>query len=156
MPMTSLDSPPASSIDLRDRDLSLGEPTDPPRVISTALGDGPGPRLLTASTLKGNKVINLQDETLGSIDEIMLDVQRGRVAYAVMSSGGFLGIGERLFAIPWGVLTLDPDRQCFVMDADSDYFDNAPGFDKNHWPNQAQREWHDEIHRHYRIRPYWD
>ncbi|MDN3920669.1 PRC-barrel domain-containing protein [Roseateles violae] len=126
------------------------------RGLATAPTNGPGPRLLTASMLKGNKVVNLQDETLGSIEEIMLDVQRGRVAYAVMVSGGFLGIGERFFAVPWAVLTLDPDRQCFVMDAGSDYFDNAPGFDKNHWPSQAQREWHEEIHRHYRIRPYWD
>jgi uncharacterized protein YrrD len=63
-----------------------------------SVGSGPGPRLMTADTLTGDKVINLQGETLGKIAEIMLDVPRGRVAYAVMSAGGFLGMGEKLFA----------------------------------------------------------
>jgi sporulation protein YlmC with PRC-barrel domain len=117
--------------------------------------DGPGPRLMTASTLAGNKVINRQEETLGEIDEIMLDVPRGRIAYAVLSSGGFLGVGERLFAVPWTALTLDTERKCFVMDADKERFKGAPGFDKDHWPSEPQREWHDEVHSHYGARPYW-
>src|SRR5262245_21126308 len=78
--------------------------------------DGPGPRLMSASTLEGDKVINRQGEDLGEIDEIMIDVPRGRVAYAVMSAGGFLGVGSRLFAVPWSALTLDTDNKCFVLD----------------------------------------
>lgn len=68
----------------------------------------------------------------------MIDVPRGRVAYAVMASGGFLGIGERLFALPWSALSLDPDRECFVVDADKERFKQAPGFDKDHWPSGAE------------------
>jgi sporulation protein YlmC with PRC-barrel domain len=141
--------------DVRERDLN-----DPVRMTTfpdTPMGNqGPGPRLLTASTLKGDRVINRHDETLGHIEEIMLDMVQGRVAYAVMSSGGFLGLGERLFAIPWSALTLDPDRECFVMDASKDHFDNAPGFDKSHWPSMADRTWHEAVHTHYNARPYWE
>ena len=98
---------------------------------------------MTAATLTGNTVVNTADETLGKIEEIMLDVPGGRIAYAVMSSGGFLGLGEKLFAIPWGALTLDTNRECFVLDARAETFENAPGFDKDHWPTQAgDLQWH--------------
>ena len=117
---------------------------------------GPGPRLMTASTLTGDKVVNRHDETLGTSDEIMLDVPRGRVAYAVMSSGGLPGIGERLFAIPWHALVLDTDRKCFVLDVERDLFENAPGFDKDHWPSQADEQWHRSVHAYYRAPLYWD
>ena len=117
---------------------------------------GPGPRLLTANTLTGNRVVNHADETLGHIDEIMLDTELGLIAYAVMASGGFLSLGERFFAIPWSTLTLDPVRGCFVMNASKDYFDRAPGFDKEHWPSMADTEWHEDVHQYYGIRPYWD
>jgi sporulation protein YlmC with PRC-barrel domain len=99
---------------------------------------GPGPRLMTANTLEGDDVLNRQGDTLGEVKEIMIDVPRGRVAYAVMASGGFLGLGERFFAVPWSALTLDPDRECFVMDADKERFEHAPGFDKDHWPSSAE------------------
>lgn len=119
-------------------------------------GSGPGPQLMTASTLTDNKVVNRAGETLGEIDEIMLDVPRGRIAYAVMSSGGVLGMGEKLFAIPWNALTLDTDRHCFVLDAAKEHFDDAPGFDKDHWPSAADEEWHREVHSHFRTPIYWE
>ncbi len=61
---------------------------------------GPGPRLMGAETLIGNDVYNLQEEDLGDIEEIMLDMQTGKVSYAVLSFGGFLGIGDKLFTVP--------------------------------------------------------
>jgi sporulation protein YlmC with PRC-barrel domain len=117
---------------------------------------GPGPQLMTASTLTGDKVINRSGQTLGDIDEIMLDVPRGRIAYAVMASGGFLGMGEKLFAIPWNALTLDTDRHCFVLDVSKEHFENAPGFDKDHWPSAASEDWHREVHAYYRTPLYWE
>ncbi|RZI84854.1 MAG: PRC-barrel domain containing protein [Rubrivivax sp.] len=118
---------------------------------------GPGPRLMTADTLTGNKVVNQQNETLGTVQDIMLDVPRGRIAYLVMSSGGFLGLGDRLFAIPWSVLVLDTDRKCFVLDARKSTFENAPGFDKNHWPSLADEDdWHQRVHGHFNADPDWD
>jgi hypothetical protein len=122
-----------------------------------ANGTGPGPRLMTSSTLEGDEVVNLQGEKLGKIDEIMLDVPRGRVAYAVMASGGFLGMGGRLFALPWTALTLDPERKCCVMDADKSRFDDAPGFDKDHWPSNADFDGlGSQIHSYWGSRAYWE
>ena len=117
---------------------------------------GPGPQLMTASTLEGDKVVNRQGEDLGEIDEIMIDVPRGRIAYAVMSSGGFLGIGDKLFAIPWSALTLDTDNKCFILDVDKQRLENAPGFDKDHWPSMADETWAREVHEYYGQRAYWE
>jgi len=117
---------------------------------------GPGPQLMTASTLEGDKVVNRQGEDLGEIDEIMIDVPRGRIAYAVMSSGGFLGMGDKLFAIPWSALTLDTDNKCFILDVDKQRLENAPGFDKDHWPSMADPQFGSQIHSYYGARPYWE
>lgn len=120
-------------------------------------GQGPGPRLMTSSTLEGDEVMNLQGDRLGKIDEIMLDVPQGRIAYAVMSSGGVLGLGEKLFAVPWSALTLDTSRKCFVMDADKSRFENAPGFNKSHWPSDAEFDGlGDQIHSYWNSRAYWE
>ena len=116
---------------------------------------GPGPEVMAADTLEGDKVVNPKGEDLGTIEDIMIDVQRGHVAYAVMSCGGFLGTGDKLFAIPWNALTLDADRHCFVLDADRERFERAPGFDKDHWPSMASNEWGAQVHEFYGVRPYW-
>lgn len=116
---------------------------------------GPGPEIMAADTLEGDKVVNAGGDDLGTIEDIMIDVQRGRVAYAVMSCGGFLGMGDKLFAIPWSALTLDADRHCFVLDADRERFEKAPGFDKDHWPSMADNSWAAQVHDFYGVRPYW-
>jgi sporulation protein YlmC with PRC-barrel domain len=117
---------------------------------------GPGPRLMTAGTLTGDKIVNREGATLGTVEEIMLDVPRGRVAYAVMSAGGLLGVGQKLFAIPWHALVLDTDRRCFILDAAVERFKEAPGFDKDHWPEQADEQWHRDLHAYYRAPLYWE
>lgn len=116
-------------------------------------GDDSLPLLLSASTLDGNDVYNLKEENLGSIKDIMLDVRGGTVSYAVLSSGGFLGIGDRLFAIPWRALTLDTENKRFVLDVDAERLKNAPGFDKEHWPNMADSTWAESIRSYYAIPP---
>src|ERR1700756_356005 len=99
--------------------------------------DGPGPEVMDAATLKGDSVVNSSGEDLGKIEAIMLDVTGGRIAYAVLSFGGFLGMGDKLFAIPWSALTLDTDNKCFILDVSKDKLDALPGFDKDHWPSMA-------------------
>jgi hypothetical protein len=74
----------------------------------------------------------------------------------VLSFGGFLGIGDKLFAIPWQALQLDPDNKCFVLDVDKEMLDNAPGFDKDHWPSMADPQWAELVHSHHESRPYWE
>lgn len=75
-------------------------------------------RVLSASSLAGDSVRNAAGEDLGKVDEIMIDIPSGRVAYAVLSFGGFLRMGNKLFAVPWEVLTVDEDRKCFILDVD--------------------------------------
>ncbi len=110
---------------------------------------GPGPRIMAASTLEGTEVVNSLGETLGTIEEIMIDVPSGCVAYSVLASGGLLGIGEKLFAIPWRALRLDTARECFVLDVDMERFKAAPGFDKNNWPTMADPVWVREVSAYY-------
>jgi len=117
--------------------------------------EGPGPEIMAADTLEGNDVVNGQSEDLGTIKHIMIDVPSGRVAYAVLSSGGLLGLGDKLFAVPWLALTLDADRKCFILDVDKERMKNAPGFDKDHWPSMADPTWAGDVHAYYGQRNYW-
>lgn len=111
--------------------------------------DGPGPRVMAADTLEGNTVRNGADEDLGQIEHIMIDVPTGRVAYAVLSYGGFLGMGDKLFAVPWTALALDTERKCFVLNASKERLREAPGFDKDHWPAMADESWARGVHGFY-------
>ncbi len=112
-------------------------------------------RVLAADTLTGDKVLNLQKEDLGKIEHLMIDVETGRVAYAVLSFGGFLGMGDKLFAIPWSALTVDTVEKQFILNVDKKLLERAPGFDKAHWPNMADRSWGAEIATYYGAKPYW-
>ena len=108
-----------------------------------------GPRLMGPDTLIGNGVYNHQDEDLGDIKEIMLDVHHGTIVYAVLSFGGFLGIADKLFAVPWSVLKLDPANKRFQLDVDKARLESAPGFDKDNWPDMADPTWQASIHSYY-------
>lgn len=118
--------------------------------------DGPGPQVMGAETLTGDKVVNAAGEDLGNIEKIMLDVNSGRVAYAVLSFGGFLGISDKLFAIPWSALKLDPLNHRFVLNISKGQLENAPGFDKDHWPSMTDGKWTEDIHTYYSARSYRD
>jgi sporulation protein YlmC with PRC-barrel domain len=121
----------------------------------SATADGPGPHIMAANSLDDNKVYSADDVDVGSIKDIMLDVSSGRIAYAVLSSGGFLGIGGKFLAVPWNALTLDTDRKAFILNIPADVVKNAPGFDKDHWPTFADTEWATSVHSHYKTQPYW-
>jgi sporulation protein YlmC with PRC-barrel domain len=125
------------------------------RVDSASAPAGPGPNVMAASALEGETVLNHQGDTLGEIEDVVLDVNSGRIAYAVLGTGGFLGIGEKYFAVPWRALTLDSERKCFLLDVDKDALANAPGFDRDHWPQMSDESWAGDIHRLYGTDPYW-
>ncbi|MDP2004251.1 MAG: PRC-barrel domain-containing protein [Rubrivivax sp.] len=115
---------------------------------------GPGPHLMGAETLIGNDVYNKDAEDLGDIKEIMLDMRSGRISYAVLSFGGFLGLGEKLFAVPWEALTLDTENKRFTLDVPRDRLASAPGFNKDQWPDMADAGWEKGIHAWYGTQPY--
>lgn len=130
--------------------------TDRSIQAKTDLRAAKGPRLMSAGTLTGDEVCNKQEETLGKIKEIMLDLRNGRIGYAVVSSGSFLGIGEKLFAVPWKALELDAKHKRFVMNVEKDFLDNAPVFDKDNWPDMENQEWSIEVHDYYGVKQYSD
>jgi sporulation protein YlmC with PRC-barrel domain len=119
-------------------------------------GSGPGPRLMGADTLIGEDVYNQKDEDLGDIKEIMLDMNNGKIAYAVLSFGGFMGMGDKLFAVPWNALTLDTENKRFILNVDKERLESAPGFDKDDWPDMADPTWQNTIHSYYGTKSYMD
>lgn len=112
------------------------------------------PDFLSASTLKGDKVVNAAGEGIGKIEDIMLDLREGKVGYAVLSFGGFLGMGDKLFAIPWKALQLRLHDHEFLLDIPKETLENAEGFDKDNWPITT-REWLSTIYGYYGYQPYW-
>src|SRR6266545_7966393 len=114
-------------------------------------------RVLSATAIIGNKVVNAKGEQLGSIKELMIDLDDGQIAYVVLSFGGFLGLGDKLFAIPLEALTFDTGEHTVILDLNKEVLRNAPGFDKDHWPDNAQYEagWLLDIYEYYGYLPYW-
>jgi hypothetical protein len=115
------------------------------------------PHVLQASAVIGNKVLNPAGEQLGNLKELVIDLEDGRIAYAVLSFGGFIGMGDKLFAIPWEAFLLSPKDHTFILDVEKDVLQEAPGFDKDHWPDNAQYEagWLLDIYEYYGYSPYW-
>lgn len=91
-------------------------------------------KYLTSSSVIGDKIENPSGEHLGEIKDLMLDIHKGEIEYVVIEFGGFMGFGERLFAIPFEALSINQSKRAFILDKDKKYFEKAPGFDKNHWP----------------------
>jgi sporulation protein YlmC with PRC-barrel domain len=108
-----------------------------------------GRRVVAASKLSGDRVRNSAGEDLGKIEEIMIDAATGQVAYAVLSFGGFLGIGDKLFAVPWRSLTLNTRDHEFILNVDRTLLEKAPGFDRNHWPDMADPSWGSRVDEFY-------
>jgi sporulation protein YlmC with PRC-barrel domain len=110
---------------------------------------GPGPALMGADTLLGNDVYNEAGDDLGDVKEFMISISSGKIAYAVLSFGGTLGLGDKLFAVPWSALTLDTANKRFTLNVSKEALNDAPGFDKDHWPSMADEKWAADVHKFY-------
>jgi PRC-barrel domain len=89
---------------------------------------------------------------LGTIKELMIHMSTGKISYAVLSYGGFLGMGDRLFAVPWQALKLDTQKKRFTLNVSKDQLKDAPGFDKDHWPSMADNAWESNVHTFYGVK----
>lgn len=107
------------------------------------------PNYLSASTLTGDDVQNQQGESLGDLKDLMIDISTGKVAYAVVSFGGVLGMGDKLFAVPWDALQVDGENKQLILSIPKDRLKDAPGFDKDHWPNFADSAFADKVRGYY-------
>jgi len=110
-----------------------------------------------SSQIIGMAVRNKNNENIGKIDDLVIDMKAGDVRYAALSFGGFAGIGSKLFAVPLEAMTFkfgDPNKindRCFILDVTKDQLDNTEGFDSSHWPNVADPKWSASIDKHYNI-----
>lgn len=105
--------------------------------------------IVRADEVIGVKVINTADEDLGKIYQIVLDKVSGQVKYVVLESGSFLGMGGKLFAIPWNAIHYDNEEEAFVLNVNKERLKNAPGFDKNNWPVFSDEKWGKSISDYY-------
>lgn len=111
---------------------------------------------IKATSIIGTKVVNTQDENLGDIKEVMIEPHTGHVAYAVVSFGGFLGLGEKLFAIPFGAFSYNAVKHEYVLDVAKQKLKDAPGFPSSHWPTMSDEKWNREVHTYFDRSPYWE
>lgn len=112
-------------------------------------------QLVSANKVEGTPVYNGQGEHLGEIDDLVIDKYSGQVVYALMSFGGFLGIGERLHPLPWGVLKYDRLREGFVVDIDREALEKAPSYERGELGDMADEAWNRRIYGYYDVPPFW-
>jgi hypothetical protein len=104
----------------------------------------------------GTDVINPKGSDLGEIKEVVIDPSSGRVAYAVGSFGGFLSMGEKLFAVPYSAFEYDMAKNKYVLDVTKERLEAAPGFDSDNWPSMAEEKWNRDVYKYYDRAPYWE
>jgi hypothetical protein len=113
------------------------------------------PQLIAAGKVHGTPVYNRDGEHLGTIEDVMLDKRSGRVAYAVMSFGGFLGLGEEFYTLPWATLRYDPEQDAYMVDVTEEQLRAAPPRTPEGTDPAEDAEWEEQIHRYYNAAPYW-
>lgn len=109
-----------------------------------------------ATGIIGTDVVNSKGENLGSIKEIVIAPGSGKVAYVVVSFGGFFGLGEKLFAIPFSSFVYSPTHEQYVIDVSKEQLEASNGFEDDNWPTMNDEKWNRDLYQHYGQRPYWE
>ena len=112
------------------------------------------PQTLPVSQLIGARVVDGQGSVLGKVEDIVIDLDRGHIAYVALACGGFLGVGQKLLAIPWSAIRVDVEHASLLLDVDRERLEKAPGFEKDNWPD-VDLDYLDMIHLHYDADRYW-
>ncbi len=110
---------------------------------------------MSCGTLAGMSVTNDQEQDLGKIEDIMLDLRSGRILYAVLSFGGFWGMGTKLFAIPWDAMSYSEEKDRIILNVTRDRLQDAPGFDRDNWPRRPDESFMSGLYQHYGYEPFW-
>ncbi|CAN5810019.1 PRC-barrel domain-containing protein [soil metagenome] len=111
------------------------------------------PTVLSSATLTGDTIVNGEGTDLGTLKDLMIDLGTGEVAYAVLARGGFAGVGEKLFAVPWQLLVVDGDNKRLILDLDEEILEDSPGFDPDNWPSFSDQEWRRGVHEYFGLEP---
>jgi hypothetical protein len=106
-------------------------------------------RLISSEKVEGTAVENPQGESLGVIRDVMIDKISGEVAYAVLKYGSFLGMGGKLFALPWDVLEYDTERSAYIIDLPQDRLSGAPSYAEGTQPNWSDPAWNKSVYDYY-------
>jgi sporulation protein YlmC with PRC-barrel domain len=112
------------------------------------------PRVIPAKRVNGTDVYSQRGEHLGEIDDVMIDKRSGEVVYAIMSFGGFLGIGEKYHPLPWQVLTYDTDLSGYVVNVNEAELKKAPYYSRDEL-SESDVTWRDKVFGYYAMPPYW-
>jgi sporulation protein YlmC with PRC-barrel domain len=112
--------------------------------------------LLGTTSFYGDSVYDVAGKFLGEIEELVLDIQSGRVAYALMAVGGFLGMGRKLFAIPWSAVSVDRAYQRCIIKIDLERLIDAPTLDGDLFARMADPDWATKVHTYFACKPYWE
>ena len=110
--------------------------------------------LIASEKVEGTDVYNMQGEKLGTVDDIMLDKVSGKAIYAIMSFGGFLGIGEKYHPLPWSTLKYDESKGGYVVNLDKQVLEAAPSYGMNEdfrWTADYGRQ----VDKYYNAPSYW-
>jgi PRC-barrel domain len=113
----------------------------------------PDHRCISSEDVHGTTVYGADGRNIGEIDHLIIDKLSGRVAYAVMSFGGFMGLGHSHYPIPWGALTYDKSLGGFRTTITEQQLKDAPEFSDDSWQD---RDWEVRTHRHYGAPEYWE
>jgi hypothetical protein len=113
----------------------------------------PNHQLISSEDVEGTNVYGPGDSKVGEIDHLMIDKVSGRVTYAVMSFGGFLGVGHSHYPIPWAALKYDPALGGYRTGITEQQLKDAPAFSDDSW---ADRNWETRVHQHYGAPAYWE
>ena len=111
---------------------------------------------IKASSMIGTEVVNLKGDSLGDVKDVVIDPLTGRVAYAVVSFGGFLGMREKLFAIAFSAFVYNVEKNEYVLDISKERLEAAPGFDADSWPSRAEEKWSRDVYKYNERSPYQD
>lgn len=114
------------------------------------------PTILSVDTLLNSSVTNVQGDDLGKVVSLGVDMDQGRIAYAVLSFGGLLGLGNKWFAVPWEAMEFSFHDQKFILNVDKEFLKEAPGFEKENWPSVQDRHFALQVYQYYGHTAYWE
>ena len=114
------------------------------------------PRFIPTNRLEQYDLVNEKGQDLGQVQNFVIDMLAGRIAFVIVAFGGMLGISDKWFAVPWEIMTWSPDKRKFMVDMPQNVFEKAPGMNKDKWMEEINSDWLAKCYLHYGLAPYWD